>query len=148
MTEITGKELAYRIRCHAIRMTHNARASHIGSIMSTADIVGMLYGEIMVTYPNDPRNDNRDRLILSKGHAGVALYAALAETGFFPIEELDNYYSNGSYLSGHVSHKKVKGVEFSTGSLGHGVCVACGMALAAKYDGKKHRIFSIVGGGV
>lgn len=147
MNEITGKELAHRIRCHAIRMTHNARASHIGSIMSIADIVGMLYGEIMAIYPSDPKNDKRDRLILSKGHAGVAVYAALAETGFFPIEELDNYYSNGCYLSGHISHKNVTGVEFSTGSLGHGVCVACGMALAAKLDGKKHHVFSIIGDG-
>lgn len=147
MNHLTGKELALRIRYHAINMTHNAGASHIASVLSIADIVGMLYAEIMMSFPNDPENDQRDRFILSKGHAGVAIYAALAEIGFFPLGELEKYYLNGSFLSGHISHKNVNGVEFSTGSLGHGVCVASGMALSAKLDKKNHHIYSIIGDG-
>lgn len=87
------------------------------------------------------------RLILSKGHAGAAVYAALAERGFFDVEELKTHYADGSRLSGHVSHKGIPGVEFSTGSLGHGLAVASGMALAAKMDGKQHRVYCILGDG-
>lgn len=140
-------ELARQIRRHAIEMTHASNASHIGSILSVTDIIAVLYSDILRVYPEDAKNDKRDRLVLSKGHAGVALYAALAETGFFPVKELDTYYQNGSLLSGHVSYKGVPGVEFSTGSLGHGIGVAAGMALAAKLDRKTHRIFVIVGDG-
>lgn len=144
---MTTEELAYRIRRHAIEMTHAAHASHIGSVLSVADIVAVLYGNVMKIFPNDPQNDGRDRFVLSKGHAGIAIYSVLAEMGFFPVEELDTYYQNGSKLSGHVSNKGVPGVEFSTGSLGHGVCVACGMALAAKLDKKQHHVYAIIGDG-
>lgn len=147
MIKIKSEDLAIRIRRHAIKMTHDARASHIASILSVADIVAVLYADVMEIYPEDPNNNNRDRLVLSKGHAGVAIYAALAEMGYFPLTDLDNYCANGSYLSGHISHKNIEGVEFSTGSLGHGACVACGMAISAKFDEKTHQIYSIIGDG-
>lgn len=141
------QELAKRIRIHSINMTHISRGSHIASALSIADIIAVLYGSIMKIYPDDPNNCNRDRFILSKGHAGAAVYAALAEVGFFSVEELKTHYSNGSRLSGHVSHKNVPGVEVSTGSLGHGVCIGAGMAMAAKIDNKQHHIYVVVGDG-
>lgn len=142
-----SKQLALEIRRHAIEMTHASHASHIGAALSVTDIVAVLYSDILQVYPEEPRNESRDRLILSKGHAGVAVYGALAERGFFERELLNTYYQDGSILSGHVSHKGVNGVEVSTGSLGHGMGMAVGMALAAKLDGKKHHVFVIVGDG-
>ena len=97
--------------------------------------------------PKEPKKPDRDRLILSKGHAGSAVYAALAETGFFPVEQLKTHYANGSILSGHVSHKGVPGVEVSTGSLGHGLGVGTGMALGAKMDGAQWRTYVVLGDG-
>lgn len=140
-------ELAYRIRRHGIEMTHRSNSSHIGSILSIADIIAVLYSDIMIYDSNNPKLDIRDRLILSKGHAGAAIYAALAETGYFSIDVLKTHCSNGSILSGHVSHKDVLGVELSTGSLGHGLSVGAGMALAAQKDNKKHRVYVILGDG-
>ena len=129
------KLLANRIRQDAVRMAHRTHASHIGSALSVADIIAVLYGGVANVFPDDPNNESRDRIVLSKGHAGMACYAALAESGFFDRTKLNTYYSDGSALSGHVSHRGVPGVEFSTGSLGQGVCVACGIALSK--DGKK-----------
>lgn len=139
--------MALKIRKHAIEMTHRSHASHIGSILSVTDIIAVLYSDILNISAQSPKDDGRDRLILSKGHAGVAIYAALAEKGFFPVEVLNSYYLDGSKLSGHISHKGVPGVEFSTGSLGHGIGVAVGMALAAKLDKKTHHIYTILGDG-
>lgn len=139
--------LAWKIRRHAVEMTHLAQASHIGSVLSVADIVAVLYGGAANVNPLEPKMEERDRIVLSKGHAGAAVYAALAETGFFAVEELKTHYADGSRLSGHVSHKGVRGVEVSTGSLGHGFSMAVGMALAAKRDGKKHRVYAICGDG-
>lgn len=144
---MTNKEFAWKIRRDAIEMTHISNGSHIGSILSIADIVGVLYNDIMNIFPDDPKNDKRDRFILSKGHGGAAVYAALAEKGFFKVDKLKTHYADGSVLSGHVSHKNVPGVEFSTGSLGHGVCVAAGMAMAGKCDKKDYRVFVIIGDG-
>ena len=144
---MTSKELAWKIRRDAIEMTHVSNGSHIGSVLSIADIVGVLYSGFLNVNKNDAKNEERDRFILSKGHAGAAVYSALAETGFFPVEELNSHYADGSKLSGHVSHKGVPGVEFSTGSLGHGICVAVGMAMAAKLDKEKHKIITIIGDG-
>ncbi|MDR2598869.1 MAG: transketolase [Oscillospiraceae bacterium] len=143
---MTSAEFAWRIRRHAIEMTCKSNSSHIASVLSIADIVAVLYNEVMKTFPDCPNNDERDRLILSKGHAGVAVYTALAEKGYFPLNDLKTYCSNGSLLSGHISHI-VPGVEFSTGSLGHGIAVAAGMAMAAKVDGKKHHVYVIIGDG-
>ena len=124
-----SEQLAWLIRRHGIEMTHRSGGSHIGAIMSVADVVAVLYADVMKYDPKNPQWEERDRFILSKGHAGASIYAALAEEGFFPVEELKTHYANGSRLSGHVSHH-VPGVDFSTGSLGHGLSAACGMAYA------------------
>ena len=144
---LNTKELAWTIRRDGIEMTHVSHGSHIAAILSVADIVAVLYNDVMRIYPDDAKNDNRDRFILSKGHAGAAVYSALAHKGFFPVEELLTQGSDGSRLSEHVSHKKLPGVELSTGSLGHGIGVGCGMALAAKNDHKLHRVFVVMGDG-
>ncbi|MFQ7290308.1 MAG: hypothetical protein ACLRPV_16235 [Lacrimispora saccharolytica] len=130
---MTSEQLAWKIRRHGIEMTHLSGGSHIGAILSVADIMGVLYAEVLSVDPKNPEWEDRDRFILSKGHAGAAVYAALAETGFFEIEELKTHYQNGSRLSGHVSHH-LPGVDFSTGSLGHGLSAAAGMAYALKTD--------------
>ena len=127
-------------------MVHAANASHIGGVLSMADILAVLYGGILRVRPEEPRWADRDRLILSKGHCCVGVYSALAETGFFPAEELKTYGQNGSRLMNHISHK-VPGVEFSTGSLGHGLPFGCGKALAAKRQGKSWRSFVILSDG-
>jgi transketolase len=139
--------LADRIRRHAVEMTHRGKSSHVGSALSIADILGVLYGGVLNVDPREPRWPGRDRFILSKGHAGAAVYAALAERGFFDVETLKLHYANGSTLSGHVSHKGVPGVEFSTGSLGHGLGVGAGMALAGLRANAPHRIFVLLSDG-
>ena len=140
-------EMAYEIRKHALVMTNRGGTSHIGSIFSMADIVAVLYADVLHIDPENPRMPERDRLVLSKGHAGAGIYAALAERGFFPVETLLTHCQNGSILSGHVSHKGVPGVEASTGSLGQGMPMAMGMAMAAKLNRQKHRVFCIIGDG-
>ena len=139
--------LANRIRKHALSMTNLGGSSHIGSIFSIADILAVLYGKILKFNPKEPKWINRDRFILSKGHAGAGVYAALAEMGFFPLERLKHHYNNGSQLSGHISHKGIPGVELSTGSLGHGLSVATGMALAGKMNQMDYRVFALLGDG-
>ena len=138
--------LAARLRGHALRMTNRARASHIGSCLSMADILAVLYGSAMRTDPARPDWAMRDRLVVSKGHAAAIVYAVLAERGFISIAELETYAANGSRLAGHVT-KTVPGVELSTGSLGHGLPVAAGMALAAKRAGSDWRAFCILSDG-
>ena len=128
-------------------MTSSGQSSHVGAVLSMTDVVAVLYGEVLNVDPKDPEWSDRDRFILSKGHAGAGIYAALAERGFFSTEMLQQHYQNGSVLSGHVSHKGVPGVEFSTGSLGHGLGVGVGMAYAAKTDGKGHRVFVLMSDG-
>jgi transketolase len=144
---MTGKELAWKIKRHGVEMTHLSKGAHIGSILSVSDIIAVLYTGVLNIDSSNPQKENRDRLILSKGHAGAAIYAALAEKGFFPVMELATHYGNGSRLSGHVSHKGVPGVEFSTGSLGHGLSVAVGMALEAKLSHKNYHIYVVMGDG-
>jgi transketolase len=139
--------LAQKIRKHALRMTSLGKSSHIGSIFSMTDLVAVLYGEVLKVDPANPKWAERDRFILSKGHAGAGVYAALAEKGFFPIEKLDSHYQDGSDLSGHVSHKGIPGVEFSTGSLGHGLSVGTGMAYSAKLDESSHCVFVLMSDG-
>jgi len=142
-----AQELAKKVRIHALKMANSGGGSHIGSALSIADILAVLYTEILHLDPKNPTLEQRDRFVLSKGHAGAALYATLAETGFFPISKLATHYQDGSDLCGHVSHKGIPGVEVSTGSLGHGLSLATGMALAAKIDQKKHRIFTLLSDG-
>ncbi len=125
---------ANRIRIHALRMTNAGRSSHIGSVLSIADILGVLYGGGLRVDPRHPEWPERDRFILSKGHAGAGVYAALAEAGFFDPSVLATHGQDGSLLSGHVSHKGIPGVELSTGALGHGLSVGAGLALGGKLD--------------
>ena len=133
---MTSEQLAWLIRRHGVEMTHLSGGSHIGAIMSVADIIAVLYADVLNYKPDEPKWGGRDRMILSKGHAGASIYAALAESGFFPVEELKTHYANGSRLSGHVSHH-LPGVDFSTGSLGHGLSAGVGMAYALKKTEKK-----------
>lgn len=141
-----SEELAWLIRRHGIEMTHLSGGSHIGAVLSVADILAVLYTDILKYDPENPKWQERDRMILSKGHAGASIYAALAENGFFPTEELKTHYQNGSRLSGHVSHY-LPGVDFSTGSLGHGLSAGAGMAYALKKDGRKPKVYIVLGDG-
>lgn len=141
------RELARRIRIQSLHMTSRGGSSHIGASLSMADIVAVLYGEVLNVDPDDPSKTDRDRFILSKGHAGAAIYAALAECGFFDTEKLKTHYQDGSDLCGHVSHKGVPGVELSTGSLGHGLSVGVGMALAAKMNNQNYRVVVLLSDG-
>lgn len=143
---MNSEQLAWKIRRHGIEMTHLSGGSHIGAILSVADIIAVLYSGVMNIDPENPKKMDRDRFILSKGHAGASIYAALAENGFFEVEELKTHYQNGSRLSGHVSHH-LPGVDFSTGSLGHGLSAGAGMAYAAKKDGKSHKVYVVLGDG-
>jgi transketolase len=138
--------LAQRIRVRALKMVFKAGSSHIGSMFSIADILAVLYSDVLCIDPAKPNWLERDRFLMSKGHAGAILYAVLAERGFFPLNWLDTYYQTGSILEGHVSGR-VPGVELSTGSLGHGLPIGCGMALAAKRDQKDYRIFVLLSDG-
>jgi len=140
------RELAHRVRTHALRMTSVGSGAHIGAVFSCADILAALYGGILRVDPNVPKSPTRDRFVLSKGHAGAGLYAALAERGFFPVEQLLTHYQDGSDLSGHVSHK-LPGVDVSTGSLGHGLPIAAGMAYAGKLKSAPHRVFCLLSDG-
>lgn len=139
-------EFARRIRGHALRMVHAAKASHIGGCLSMADILAVLYTRTLSIDATNPRQPSRDRFILSKGHAAAILYAALAERGFFPVAELDTYCRDGSIFTGHVSHA-VPGVEVSTGSLGHGLSIGIGMAIAARSAGAGSRVFCLLSDG-
>jgi len=140
-------ELAKRIRIHSVKMVNRGGSSHIGSVLSIADILAVLYGKLLKYKSDEPTWEGRDRFILSKGHAGAGVYAALAESGFFDVKKLMDHGQNGSIFSGHVSHKGVPGVEFSTGSLGHGLPVACGMAYGARLNNKIHKVFCLMGDG-
>jgi transketolase len=142
-----SRELAKRIRKHALQMTSRGGSAHIAAVFSMADVVAVLYTDILRVDPQRPNWPERDRFVLSKGHAGAGIYAALAESGFFPVEKLSTHYQDGSDLSGHVSHKGIPGVEFSTGSLGHGLSVAAGMAYAAKLDSRSHRVVALLSDG-
>ena len=143
---LTTPQFAAAIRAHMVQMVHRVNASHVGGGMSMADLLAVLYGEILKVDPAAPQWAERDRFILSKGHTCAALYATLALKGFFPVEELLQFGQDGSRLMTHISHK-VPGVEFSTGSLGHGLGFACGKALAAKRQKKNWRVFAMLSDG-
>ena len=140
-------ELARRIRRHCVLMCSRANASHVGSSLSMADLLAALYGKFLHFDPRNPEWPDRDRFILSKGHGCAALYAVLAECGYLPVANLETFYQDGSPLAGHATHKDVPGVEVSTGSLGHGLPLGTGMALAARRDGKEHRIWVMLSDG-
>ncbi|MFA6331908.1 MAG: transketolase [Methanoregula sp.] len=134
------------IRKHVINMIFNAGSGHPGGSLSCVDILTVLYFSHMNHNPRNPRWDGRDRFILSKGHAAPALYATLAECGYFPLSNLTSLRKFGSLLQGHPD-THIPGIEASTGSLGQGLSVACGMALAAKMDNKKNRVYALLGDG-
>ena len=138
--------LANKIRARVLTMNHYANASHSGGALSMTDILAVLYEKVLKIYPKEPKHPERDRLLLSKGHAGSALYAVLALKGFFEESNLDTYSQNGSKFITHVSHS-VPGVELSTGSLGHALSVGCGIALAAKRQKKSFKTFVLVSDG-
>jgi transketolase len=138
--------LAKEIRKNALRMVYQAKASHIGGALSMADILAVLYSSILKYDPSNPLWENRDRFILSKGHSCVSFYATLALCGFFQIKELEKYGQNGSLLLSHTTHH-IPGIEISAGSLGHGLPIACGIALAAKRKKEIFRVYVLVGDG-
>ncbi len=141
------KQTAARVRLGALRGVHAAKSGHPGGSLSVADILTYLYFEEMRVDPTRPKWEDRDRLVLSKGHTAPALYAVLAEKGFFPSDELDGLRNIDSFLQGHPDMKGTPGIDMSTGSLGMGVSAACGMALAAKIDGKDYRTYAVIGDG-
>lgn len=147
LDEQTLRDLAQRIRVHVLRMIGRAKSSHLGSSFSMVELLVVLYSTILRVDPECPHSAGRDRFILSKGHACAALYAVLAERAFFPLSWLDEFYLDGSRLAGHVTHSNVPGVEVSTGSLGHGLSIASGMALAGKRDGSRYRVFALLSDG-
>jgi transketolase len=144
--EISSKDLAVSIRVNSLKMVSRANASHIGSALSIADLVAVLYSSVMKGSQDNPSSQSRDRFILSKGHACVAVYSALAEMGYFSPLELNSYGDDYSNLMNHISHK-VPGVEFSTGSLGHGLPFAVGKALYAKRSDAKWHVYVILSDG-
>jgi len=141
------EETARRVRVHIVKSTHEAGSGHPGGSLSATDILTALYFEIMDHKPEEPDWPKRDRLVLSKGHAAPALYGVLAESGYFPTEELMTLRKLGSRLQGHPHVRATPGVDASTGSLGQGLSIASGMALAAKLDRESYRVFAICGDG-
>lgn len=138
---------ALNVRKGIIEGTFNAKSGHPGGSLSIADILTYLYFKEMKINPADPKWDERDRLVLSKGHAAPALYAVLAERGFFPVEDLKTLRKSDSYLQGHPNMNYVPGVDMSTGSLGQGISVACGFALASQRQGNAFNVYTILGDG-
>ena len=141
------KELATKVRLGAVSAVHSAGSGHPGGSLSIADVLTYLYFEEMNVDASNPKMENRDRFVLSKGHTAPALYSVLAQKGFFPVEDLTTLRQADSYLQGHPDMKGVPGVDMSTGSLGLGISAACGMALSAKINKKDYRVYTIVGDG-
>ncbi|MBN2873658.1 MAG: transketolase [Spirochaetales bacterium] len=139
--------LAKEIRKLAIEMIGTLGVGHIGGAMSIADALAVLYGKHLTAYPVDPRASNRDRLVLSKGHAGPALYAVLAAKGFFPREWLSTLNKGGTNLPSHCDRNRTPGIDMTTGSLGQGLSAACGIASALRMDGNSATVFAIIGDG-
>ena len=147
MNNLELSKIANEVRKGVIKSTHSAKSGHPGGSLSVADIITYLYFEEMNVDAKNPQWAERDRFVLSKGHVAPALYAALAEKGFFPNEDLTTLRHVGSYLQGHPDMKGIPGVDMSSGSLGQGVSCAAGMALAAKLDNKDYRVYAITGDG-
>lgn len=147
MTNLELQKIANEVRKGIIEGVFNAKAGHPGGSLSAADIYTYLYFEEMNVDPKNPKMDDRDRFVLSKGHAAPGLYAALAHKGFFPVEDLKTLRKLGSYLQGHPDMKGIPGVDMSSGSLGQGVSAAVGMALGAKMDKKDYRVYTLLGDG-
>lgn len=146
-TEKMLKINAAKIRINAIEAVFSAASGHPGGSLSIAEILSLLYFKVMNIDPKNPKWEDRDRLVLSKGHCSPGLYGALAERGFFPVSDVKTFRQIDSYLQGHPEMKGVPGVDMSTGSLGQGICAANGMALCAKYDNKNYHVYAILGDG-
>lgn len=138
--------LAKKIRELSLQMVYSAKASHIGGALSMADILAVLYNNFLNVDPSNPKNPDRDRFLLSKGHACTSLYATLALKGFFPISELETYANDGSIFLSHTNHH-ISGIEISAGSLGHALPISCGMALAAKRKNTKWKTYCLISDG-
>ena len=150
MTSSEKKQLqitACKVRMGIIESTHSAKAGHPGGSLSAAEVFTYLYFKEMNIDPKNPKWEERDRFVLSKGHTTPGLYSALAERGFFPVEDLPTFRHIDSYLQGHPNMNTVPGVDMSTGSLGQGISAAVGMAMAAKYLGKENRVYTLLGDG-
>lgn len=147
MTNLELQKTANEVRKGIITSVHSAKAGHPGGSLSAADIYTFLYFEEMNVDPANPGMEDRDRFVLSKGHAAPGLYAALAHKGFFPVEDLITLRKLGSYLQGHPDMKTIPGVDMSSGSLGQGVSAAVGMALGGKMDGRDYRVYTLLGDG-
>ena len=141
------KATACKVRMGVIEGTHGAKAGHPGGSLSAADMFTYLYFKELNIDPKDPKKEDRDRFVLSKGHTAPGLYSALANRGFFPVEDLPTLRHIDSYLQGHPNMNMVPGVDMSTGSLGQGISVAAGMALGAKHQGKNYRVYTLLGDG-
>ncbi len=141
------KETAAKVRLGAVTAVHSAKSGHPGGSLSIADVITYLYFEEMNIDPKNPKWEDRDRFVLSKGHTAPALYATLANRGYFPVEDLKTLRQIDSYLQGHPDMKGTPGVDMTTGSLGLGISAACGMALAGKINNKDYRVYTMVGDG-
>lgn len=147
MDELKLKKTANEIRKGIITAVHSAKAGHPGGSLSAAELFTYLYFEEMNIDPENPKKADRDRFVLSKGHTAPGLYAALANRGYFPVEDLLTLRHTGSYLQGHPDMKHIPGVDMSSGSLGQGISAAVGMALSAKMDGADYRVYTLLGDG-
>ena len=147
MTNLELEKIAVEVRKGIITAVHSAKSGHPGGSLSAADIFTYLYFVEMNVDPENPKDENRDRFVLSKGHVAPGLYSALAQRGYFPVEELTSLRHIGARLQGHPDMKHIPGVDMSSGSLGQGFSAAVGMALAGKMDGKDYRVYSLAGDG-
>ena len=147
MNTLELQKQAVEVRKGIIEGVHSAKAGHPGGSLSAADIFTYLYFEEMNIDPKNPKDENRDRFVLSKGHTAPGLYSALAHRGYFPVEDLLTLRHTGSYLQGHPDMKHIPGVDMSSGSLGQGLSAAAGMALAGKLQNKDYRVYSLLGDG-
>lgn len=147
MNRLELEKMAVEVRKGIITATHAAKSGHPGGSLSAADIFTYLYFKEMNIDPADPKKDNRDRFVLSKGHTAPGLYSTLANRGYFPLEDLKTLRHTGSYLQGHPDMKHIPGVDMSSGSLGQGLSCAVGMAVAGKMDNKDYRVYALCGDG-
>ena len=147
MNKLELQKVANEVRKGIITSVHAAKAGHPGGSLSAADIFTYLYFEEMNVDPKDPEKADRDRFVLSKGHTAPGLYSALAQKGYFPVEDLETLRHLGSYLQGHPDMKHIPGVDMSSGSLGQGISAAVGMAIAGKMDNADYRVYTLLGDG-
>ncbi len=147
MTTLELQKMANEVRKGIVTAVHSAKAGHPGGSLSAADLFTYLYFEEMNIDPKDPKNPDRDRFVLSKGHTAPGYYSAMAHRGYFPVEDLTTLRKVGSHLQGHPCMQHIAGIDMSSGSLGQGISAAVGMALAGRMDGKSYRVYTLLGDG-